>query len=298
MGSSATLLSEIETSIARIIEINQADARRAVADIGGAHKSGIVVDLALGIVTLSMALAVGAILVRTLRRQRELLRQHLENLDARQRELAAFASRTAHDMRGPLSPLRGYADLLQLHSEPAVQDNGRRIARAADRMAGIIEDMLELSVHGKPAGGKVAVAPVVREVLDDLRRELADADVITDVDDVLTACSAGVLGQIVRNLVGNSAKYRSPQRKLALRVEAHRAGDRVELAVSDNGIGMDAEDAEHAFDPMYRAPSASSPGHGLGLSIVKRTVDSIGGSVALASKPGDGTRVTVRMPAA
>jgi signal transduction histidine kinase len=61
---------------------------------------------------------------------------------------------------------------------------------------------------------------------------------------------------------------------------------------------MDAETAAHAFEPLYRAAGSSSPGHGLGLAIVRRTVQSVGGTVELTSTKGEGTRVTVRVPAA
>jgi signal transduction histidine kinase len=165
-------------------------------------------------------------------------------------------------------------------------------------MNGIIEDLLELSVHGKPPAGQVLVTPVVLELLDELRSELRDAEVKLELGDCTTACSAGTLSQILRNLIVNAGKYRSPHRRLLLRIEARRSADHVELVVSDNGLGMDPVTAAHAFEPLYRAPGSSSPGHGLGLAIVKRTVIAIGGSVDLASQPGEGTRVTVRVPAA
>jgi signal transduction histidine kinase len=122
--------------------------------------------------------------------------------------------------------------------------------------------------------------------------------VVVELGDLSAACSAGVLGQALRNLVTNAAKYRAPDRKLVLRVEARRAGERVAIAIADNGIGMEAETLEHAFDPLYRAAGTSAPGHGLGLAIVKRTIEAAGGRVSLASKLGEGTRVTIEVPAA
>jgi signal transduction histidine kinase len=297
-GSSATLVSEIETSIARLVEINQQEARRDAASIGDAHASGLFLDAIVGAATVGLAALVALALLRALRRQRALLRVHLASLGERNRELNAFAARTAHDLKGPLSPLKGYADLLSLREEPEVREIAKRIARASERMAGIIEDLLELSVHGKPPAGEVLVTPVVLELLDELRSDLRDAEVKLELGDCTTACSAGTLAQILRNLVINAAKYRSPSRRLVLRLEARRAGDHVELAVADNGLGMDPVIAAHAFEPLYRAPGASSPGHGLGLAIVKRTVTAIGGTVDLTSTPGEGTRVTVRVPAA
>lgn len=297
-GSSATLIAEIETSIGKLVEINQSDARDNARQIADAHRDGLVADAIVGTITVVLAALVAVALLRALRRQRELLRAHLAAVDEHNRELVAFAGRAAHDLRGPLSPIKGYTDLLSLQDAPQTRELAARIARAVDRMSGVIDDMLALSIEGKPSPGKVAIAPVVQEVLDELRGALGEADVAVEVGDVATACSAGVLSQILRNLVGNAAKYRSPDRRLALRIEARRtAGDAV-VVVSDNGAGMDADTAAHAFEAHYRAPGASSPGHGLGLSIVKRTLDAIGGTVELASKAGEGTKVAVKLPAA
>ena len=297
-GSSATLISEIENSIAKLVAINQAEAHRDASTIGTAHSGGLAIDAVVGAITLILVALVALALLRALRRQRALLRVHLASLGERNRELNAFAARTAHDLKGPLSPLKGYADLLSLRDEAEVREVAKRISRATERMNGIIEDLLELSVHGKPPAGQVTVTPVVLELLDELRADLRDVEVKLELTECTTACSAGTLAQILRNVIGNALKYRSPDRRLLLRISARRADDQIELAVSDNGIGMDAETAAHAFEPLYRGPGASSPGHGLGLAIVKRTVTAIGGTVELSSTKNEGTRVTVRVPAA
>lgn len=297
-GSSAMLISEIETSIAKLVEINQQEASRDATSIGDAHRNGLLIDAVVFGITIILATLVALMLLRALGRQRALLRVHLASLGERNRELNAFAARTAHDLKGPLSPLKGYADLLTLREEPEVREIARRIQRASDRMSGIIDDLLELSVHGKPVPGKVTVTPVVLELLDELRSELRDVEVKLELGDCTTACSANVLAQILRNLVTNATKYRSPNRGLELRIEASVTDGTVELAVSDNGIGMDAETAAHAFEPLFRAAGSSSPGHGLGLAIVRRTVQAVGGTVELTSTKGEGTRVVVRVPAA
>jgi signal transduction histidine kinase len=297
VNSSSTLISEIETSIARLVRINQDEARRGANEIAAAHTSGLIIDAVVGVITLALVSLVALVLVRTLRRQRSLLQIHLASIDERTRELAAFASRTAHDLKGPLSPIRGYADLISLQPAPEVKEMARRIGRAVDRMNGVIDDMLELSVHGRPVSGQVALTPAVLDAVEELRGELGDAEVSVELGELTLGCSATIFGQVLRNLITNAAKYRDPQRRLALRVQARRDGDRIEIAVVDNGLGMDSEAQAHAFEPYYRATTAV-PGHGLGLSIVRRTVEAIGGTVELASILGEGTRVTVAVPAA
>lgn len=296
-NSSAALISEIETSIARLVRINQDEARRSANDITAAHTSGLIIDAVVGLITLTLVCLVALVLVRALRRQRALLQLHLASVDERTRELSAFAARTAHDLKGPLSPIRGYADLLSMQPSSEVKEMARRVGRSVDRMAAIIDDMLELSIHGRPVSGQVALTPAVLEAIEELRAELGDAEVSVELGELTLGCSATIFGQVLRNLITNAAKYRDPQRRLALRVQARRQGERIEIAVVDNGLGMDTETQAHAFDPYYRATTAV-PGHGLGLSIVRRTIEAIGGTVDLASTLGEGTRVTVAVPAA
>lgn len=296
-GSSATLVDEIETSIARLVAINQAEADRGARAIGDAHRNGLVLDGVLGTITLACVALVGFALIRTLRRQRALLGLHLASLDERARELAAFAARTAHDLKGPLNPIRGYADLLQLRPEPDVRDLAGRIGHAVAKMNRVIEEMLLLSTSGRAADGVVGVTAAVLEAIDELHGELADAAVNCELGDFRVALSPSAFGQVIRNLLSNAAKYRSPARRLAVHVVAERIGDRITLAVTDNGIGMAPEIAAHAFEPSYRAPGAAATGHGLGLAIVRRTVEAAGGTVALSSRPDEGTRVSVSLAA-
>jgi signal transduction histidine kinase len=315
-SSIAPLVAGIEQSIARLVEINERVARDNEAAIAALHRHGLIADAVIGAVTLALAIGVGLVLLRSLRRQRRLIRRHVAAIDERNRELEAFAGRVAHDLRGPLAPVVGYTDVL-LEPGADIPAIATRIRRAADRMAGLIDDLLALSVAGRLPVGRGDVAAVVREVLDDLSLELRDADVTLAITDCATACTPGVLAQLVRNLITNAIKYRGAGRRLLVNIDARpraaaavsqpeRAADRraraatlIELSVSDNGVGMTTEAVAHAFDPFYRAsPTRSIPGHGLGLAIVKRTIDAMGGDCHLVSVPNEGTRVTLVLPAA
>jgi len=297
-AAGSEIVSQIETSIAHLVEINQRAARTDEQVIADAHQKGLWIDVLIGAITLGLVTAVAIALVRTLRRQRELVKLQIASLGERAKELEAFASRTSHDLKGPLSPLRGYADLLIDNPSPQVREIATRIRRAGDRMNGIVDDLLALSVSGRPLPGKVGVTPVVLELLDEFQSALRDAEVVVALGDCTTACSGGVLAQILRNLVSNATKYRAVERRLSLRIEARVVGAQVEIVVVDNGVGMDPEVAANAFEPYFRASSTSAPGYGLGLSIVKRTVDAIGGVCSLSSVRDIGTRVTVKLPAA
>lgn len=292
-----SLIAPIEDSMARLVAMNELGAQRSAARIAAADDHEIAVDSIAAAITLASLGAIAFVLARSLRRQRELTREHLALLTERHRELEAFAARASHDLKGPLSPLGGYADLLTLEESARARMLGERIRKASDRMTQLVDDLLALSVAGRPAPGTVAVAPAVREITQELRAELGDVDLVVDVADATAACSASVLGQILRNLLSNAGKYRAPERRLAVHVTGRRTGEGIELVVRDNGRGMTAEAAARALEPFYRA-SSEVPGHGLGLSIVQRAIDAVGGSIALASTPGEGTTVTLRFPAA
>ncbi|HEY0481475.1 MAG TPA: HAMP domain-containing sensor histidine kinase [Kofleriaceae bacterium] len=311
-SSIASLVTGIEQSIRRLIEINRRDAREDQAAITALHHRGLVADAAIGAVTLALAIGVAIVVLRSLRRQRGLVRRHIAAIAERSRELEAFAGRVAHDLRGPLAPVMVCAELL---AQPGanVPVLAERIHRSSERMAGLIDDLLALSIAGRVPPGRGEVAEVVREVLDDLGPDLRGAEVTVAVADCATACTPGVLAQLVRNVVGNAIKYRGADRPLQVTIDARPhcapAGDAateatgdaglIELVISDNGVGMTREAAAHAFDPFYRASSTGGiPGHGLGLAIVKRTVDAMGGDCALTSVPNQGTRVTLHLPAA
>ncbi|TMA75965.1 MAG: HAMP domain-containing histidine kinase [Deltaproteobacteria bacterium] len=294
-----SVVSDIEASIDRIVQLNEREAADSVTIIRAVHRQAFAADAIAGAVTLVLAIIVATVLVRALRRQRFLIEARLETEQARRRELDAFAARVAHDLRGPLTPIRSYGELLCLGSGPPPREIGARIVDGTRRMVGIIDGLLTLSVSGRVGVGQTEIAPVIHQALDDLGPLPADSKIALAIADCRLCCPPDVLGRIVENLVSNAIKYRAPERPLELAITAARTGDAIEVAVADNGVGMDAAAMSRAFDPFFRVVSARAiPGHGLGLSIVKRTVDALGGACSIASKPGEGTRVTIRLPAA
>ena len=200
-----------------------------------------------------------------------------------------------------MNPIRGYADLiLEAKGLPdEVPAMAQRIRRAVDRMARIVDDMLALSTSGRPPKGESSPATVVAHVVEDMSAELHDITIATEVAPGRVACADSVFGQILRNLIGNAIKFRSHARPLRIRIESKEVGDSVEFAVEDNGVGMDAESAKHAFEPFYRSHrDRELPGHGLGLAIVDRAVSALGGTCQLQSILDQGTRIVVRLPRA
>jgi signal transduction histidine kinase len=292
---------EIDKSASALVSINTAEGNINLTSIRAAQRQALWSDIAVGAGVLIIVALISVWLLRVLARQRRLVDEHVHVLSERNSELEAFAARAAHDLRSPMNPIRGYADLILEAKElpDEVPAMAQRIRRAVDRMARVVDDMLALSTSGRPPKGESSPAVVAGHVVEDMGAELHDITVATAIAPGSVACADSVLGQILRNLIGNAIKFRSHARPLRIRIESKEVGDSVEIAVEDNGVGMEAESAKHAFEPFYRGHSDRElPGHGLGLAIVDRTVRALGGTCQLQSILDRGTRIVVRLPRA
>jgi signal transduction histidine kinase len=291
----------IDKSIDDLVAINAAAGQGNATAIHAARRQEIVSDVAVGAVVLAIVAVISVWLLRVLARQRRLVLERVRLLDEKNAELEAFAGRAAHDLRSPLNPIRGYADLIletPSLSEP-VAAMAQRIRRSVDRMARVVDDMLALSVSDRPPEGRSSSASVIKRVIEEMGPELEGTEVSTRLEAGTVACAEGVLFQILRNLIGNAIKFRARSRPLRIAITAHEEGPMVELAVEDNGIGMDPESAKQAFAPFFRGSTDREvPGHGLGLAIVERTTHALGGTCELSSVPDRSTRIVVRLPRA
>lgn len=287
------------SSIQHLIEINSQEARTLASRIMGEHHFEILSDtIAVAIAGLVLAVLFGRI-SRLQARERQLIATSLEHSEARNRELDAFAGRAAHDLRSPLNPIRGYAELIATNEQvPAeARRHASLVTKAVLRMTRVIDDMLALSRAGHPEPGIASVAQVVAHVREELAADLTDAVIRVDVADVQVACNDVSLEQLIRNLVGNAAKYRSLERRLEVSVSAKASADVVEIAVADNGTGLDRDSIQHAFDPFYRGRKDIA-GTGLGLSIVERVARAYGGTCRIDAHHSPGTRIAIQLPAA
>jgi signal transduction histidine kinase len=297
----SSLVGELSKVMDRLVVVNRRAAEAAAREIQRVHQSAFYADVGAGAVALVLLAIVGALMLAALRRERALVARQIELLDERNRELDAFAGRAAHDLRGPLQPIRGYAELLMTDEEcaPDARAMAARIRQGVDKLSSVIDDMLELSRAGRPPPGEAELRAAVEEVLAAHEVELRGAEVKTDCPSVRVACAPGVLQQVLRNVVTNATKFRSHTRPLTLTMSGVVDGDEVVLRVVDNGVGMDEESAARAFEPHFRGRAdRESPGHGLGLAIVARAVRAVGGEVALVSAPDAGTTITLRLPLA
>jgi heavy metal sensor kinase len=209
----------------------------------------------------------------------------------------------AHDLRTPMTRLRGVAeralqsDDTQVHREALVTslEESERILAMLDTLMDISEaetGTMRLDVTD------VTVADIVSDVVE-LYENIAEdkqITVTTNVDDDLTVpADPRRLRQVLANLLDNAIKYTPPGGKVSM--SARRDGDMVRLDVADTGIGIAAHDLPHVWDRLYRGDqSRTERGLGLGLSLVRAIVAAHRGTVDAAAEPGRGSTFTVRLP--
>ncbi len=291
----------LDKSLDDLVAINTAEGKGTSAATQAAHRQALVSDLIVGGFVLAIVAVISGWLLRVLSRQRRLVLERVQFLREQNAELEAFAGRAAHDLRSPMNPIRGYTDLII--EAPALPENvaamAQRIRRAVDRMTRVVDDMLALSTSGRPPQGRSSSAIVIARIIDEMGAELQGIELATRLEAGQVACAEGVLSQILRNLIGNAIKFRARSRPLQISIKTRDVGQIVEIAIEDNGIGMDPESAKHAFEPFYRGlTDREVPGHGLGLAIVERTTRALGGTCELTSVPDQSTRMVVRLPRA
>jgi two-component system heavy metal sensor histidine kinase CusS len=229
----------------------------------------------------------------------------LDRLEESFGRLARFSSDIAHELRTPVNNLRGEVEVAL--GKPRSPEEYRELLGSCleecGRLARLIDSLLFLARAESPKT-QVPREPVdVGRELEAVREFYEPAAAEAGVALTVSAEGAGradvdraLLQRAVGNLVENALKHTPPNGAITLR--AARAGGGVRLEVEDTGCGIAAEHLPHVFDRLYRVDRARSAGGvGLGLAIVKGIVELHGGSVAVASEVGRGTRVTLLLPA-
>ncbi len=216
-------------------------------------------------------------------------------------ELEAFSYSIAHDMRAPLRSLTGFSDLLLAESgdklDPEGQGYLRRIAAAAGRMDKLIQDVLDYSrvVRTDPPLEPVDPGELLRGIADTYPMLSPDkADLVLEGPFPRVLGNEALLTQVFSNLLGNAVKFVPPGIKPRVRVWAEEHDDRVRVSFEDNGIGIPARQHERIFR-IFERGGHGYEGTGIGLAIVKKAVERMGGKVALESEPGRGSRFWIEV---
>ena len=214
---------------------------------------------------------------------------------------AQFVSDASHELRTPLTALRT-ANEVALRSKTLKLKEAKEVIREnvddISRLQGLADSMLGLLREEQPIQRtSVDLATVVADAMNNvapqaLRKHI---EIIDEVPRITVRGERQLLGSLVTILLDNSVKYsHTPS---VIRVAAQASGQKVQLRVSDEGVGMSRETIANVFTRFYRADSArSTEGYGLGLAIAEKIVHQHGGTIRVESQLGKGTTVTVVLP--
>lgn len=216
-------------------------------------------------------------------------------LAAANAELEAFSYSVSHDLRAPLRSISGFSQILVEDYGPSLDDEARghlgRIARAAQRMSQLIDDLLELSrvSRGPLERTNVDLTAIARDVTEELQmRDPARTVHVRIEPDLGAAADARLVRIALANLLENAWKYTARTERAEIEV-ARQAGAHDVFLVRDNGVGFDTRWAERLFTPFQRLHAdAEFEGSGIGLATVRRIAHRHGGRVWADAAPGSG----------
>jgi PAS domain S-box-containing protein len=228
------------------------------------------------------------------------------DLRATNEQLETFIYSIAHDLRAPLRSMTGYAELLLedygATLEPAGQKMLKRIQEASEFMDKLLMDLL---TYGRTASAPMDLGLVeVKKAWDNalfqcaVQIEECHASVETVPPLPRVRASESTLGQILANLLSNGLKFVAPGVRPQIRFWAEPQGILVRLWMQDNGIGIPLDQQSRVFRVFERLHGARYAGTGIGLSIVRKGVERMGGRVGVQSEPGKGSRFWIELPAA
>jgi PAS domain S-box-containing protein len=247
---------------------------------------------------------IGAMQDITPRKQAEQQQQLLtEKLIGQNADLQQFTYIVSHNLRAPLANALGFSDLLaRVDKQSAVFDtslqNLRTSLRLLDEVLTDVNDIL--SVRDEQAGYRpepVALAAVCQQALQGLHEALQAANGqlrISIPAELRVAGSRAYFHSIFHNLISNAIKYRADARPLVIDIAATaNSAEGLTITVRDNGSGFDREQAGDTVFQLYRRFHAGKAGRGIGLYLVRAHVEAMGGQVAVASRPDEGTEFTI-----
>lgn len=220
-------------------------------------------------------------------------------------ELDRFAHSVSHDLKAPLRSIQGFSDILlqdhQAELGPEARSFVDRIRSSASRMRELIEGLLayarlsQAELHPEPVALEEVIVDILGRYAEEIRKSGAIVQVGRPLPRVLAHRMA--LTQVLENLLTNALKFVAPGVAPHVRIRPEQRDDRVRIWVEDNGIGIPKEDQARIFRGFERLhPPREYPGSGVGLSIVHRAMERMGGSSGVESEPGRGSRFWIELP--
>ncbi len=222
----------------------------------------------------------------------KLVQERTAELTEINEQLETLVYSIAHDLRAPLRSMQAFARILLVDYAPQLdslaEDYARRIVRSAETMDALVLDLL---AYGKAARADVTLESVSLEstwkmALAQFEQEILEknAVILTEPPRLYVQANAPILTQVLANLLGNALKFVAPKVIPTIRFTAQDQADgTVRISLEDNGIGIPAEYHDKIFRVFERLDHSRNPGTGIGLAIVRKGVERMGGRVGVVS---------------
>ena len=236
---------------------------------------------------------------------RQILDEQRHALEQKNQELQTFAYALAHDLRAPLRAIGGFAQIIQQDYSYQLDENGQHyvqnIVRASSQMDTLIDDLLSYTriEHTLMRRQPVDLGYVLQQIVASFKERIATLGASLTIADNMPTLDGDptLVSQIFINLLDNALTYQRPDVVLAIHVTALVQGKFAVIRVSDNGIGIPKKHFDRIFTIFQRLHSEEEyPGTGIGLAIVKKSVDRLRGQVWIESEEGQGTTFCVKLP--
>jgi len=259
----------------------------------------------------------------TKRKQAEAEREKLiKLLESKNREMKNIVYTASHDLRSPLVNIGGFSselktdcdqllgllaeyggakgEQIELLLKQYIPESLDFITASAEKMSGLLDGLLQVSRVGAAQvnSESLDMDKIVREVLAATEYQIKEKGIAVTVDS-LVGCigDRNMLDRVFANLIGNAIKYSDPAKKGEIRISSEVEDGMSIYCVEDNGIGIALENQEKVFEIFHRInPDDAGGSEGLGLTIVTRILDRVGGKIRLESEPGKGSRFFVSLP--
>jgi signal transduction histidine kinase len=206
----------------------------------------------------------------------------------------------AHNIRSDLRTVVTRIQLVQRGTDSHLSEDDRNMlqesVKAADNISSLLSSMLTLT-NPEMDAGESTLRLAIQGALIEMKPVLAAAQARVENLNCLEVPVSANMKRVLTELIANACTFRNNSRPLVISIETEMTGQgTLQIAVSDNGLGVPSEYIEQIFTPFQRLHSRNDfPGHGLGLSICRRIIENLGGTIDAAAKP-EGLNVIVRLP--
>lgn len=217
--------------------------------------------------------------------------------------LKTFIYKASHDLRGPLASIQGLIELAVVEIDNEVKNEYMSmISQSTDKLAKVLNDLMEFSIisFDNLKFTPLKIKNLIDDVIVNLKYDIQASNIKLKIEDHQSRefkSDSKLLNSILQNIIHNSLKYkRDDIENPEIHINIKDFADGVKITISDNGKGMKQEVLKKIFKMFYRGESGST-GSGLGLFIVKNVIDRLNGKIEVFSKPLEGTKTVLYIPA-